>query len=251
MGGTVFRITFCQEVGNFHHKNQDALFNGEKVFQYQLKKVESILIEEEEVVLGVADGISGSSRSQLASRFLMEKLSECGDLNSAWLRSTQLELCEKYTASHFGIASTFVGCELQADGKGKILNVGDSRAYKITATGVWQQLSVDHTVLAEMQLQGLANENTEYASMYNALSDCLVADFEAGDFRLHNVEFQLEKGDCLLLCSDALPNYFSPTQLDFIWKHNSDNAVRLHCYKKLFKKGIFRDDFSVIMCEIL
>ncbi|AHG73809.1 Phosphoprotein phosphatase [Mannheimia sp. USDA-ARS-USMARC-1261] len=180
-----FQLTFCQQVGNKHKKNQDTLFNGKAVYQWQLKNAESDILDRENVIFGVADGVSHSHHSQLASRFLMEQLSKCQALNSSWLRATQFALCEKYATSHFGISSTFVGCELHANGKGKILNVGDSRAYKITVNGEWQQLSIDHTMLTEMKRQGLADEHTQYASIYNGLTDCLVADFEADDFRIH------------------------------------------------------------------
>jgi len=33
-------ITFCQQIGSKKRHNQDALFNGEAVFSYKLKKAE-------------------------------------------------------------------------------------------------------------------------------------------------------------------------------------------------------------------
>lgn len=246
-----FQLTFCQQVGNYRQKNQDALFNGKAVYQWQYKNAESELLDKNKVIFGVADGVSHSLKSQLASLFLMEKLSECQALSSMWLRATQLALCEKYATSHFGISSTFVGCELDANGKGKILNVGDSRAYKITASGEWQQLSLDHTVLNEMKAQGLANERAEYASMYRALSDCITADFEAEDFRIHSAEFQLEKGDSILLCSDGFYDYLTPKQIEMIWRKYAINREQLQICRKLVKKHRLYDDFSAVICEIL
>lgn len=243
-----FQLTFCQQVGNKHKKNQDALFNGNAVYQWQLKNAESYLLHHEKVIFGVADGISNSPKSELASRFLMERLSECQELNALWLRTTQFALCEKYATSHFGISSTFVGCELHVNGKGKILNVGDSRAYKITSQGEWQQLSLDHTMLTEMKQQGLVDEDTEYASIYNGLTDCLVADFEADDFRIHTTEFQLEKGESLLLCSDGLHDRISQERLNILWQQSQDSSVRLHFLQRFVRKT---DDFSVVICEIL
>ncbi|MEG9498427.1 PP2C family protein-serine/threonine phosphatase [Mannheimia indoligenes] len=245
-----FQITFCQQAGNKHKKNQDALFNGKAVYQWQLKNAESDMLNHEKVIFGVADGVSHSPQSQLASRFLMERLSECQELNSLWLRATQFALCEKYATSHFGISSTFVGCELHANGKVKILNVGDSRAYKITASGEWQQLSVDHTVLNEMKMQGLAQDSAEYASIYRALSDCIIADVEAADFRIHSAEFQLEKGESILLCSDGLHDYLDLKQLEMIWQRYPNNIERLQVCRKMVKKHRLYDDLSVVVCEI-
>ena len=36
-------ITFCQQIGSNKRHNQDALFNGEAVFQYKLKTAEKRL----------------------------------------------------------------------------------------------------------------------------------------------------------------------------------------------------------------
>ncbi|MEG9533324.1 PP2C family protein-serine/threonine phosphatase [Mannheimia indoligenes] len=245
-----FQLTFCQQAGNKHKKNQDALFNGKAVYQWQLKNAESDILDRENVIFGVADGVSHSPQSQIASRFLMEQLSKCQSLNSTWLRATQFALCEKYAASHFGISSTFVGCELHANGKGKILNVGDSRAYKIMANGEWQQLSEEHTVLNEMKMQGLAQDPAEYASIYRALSDCIIADVEAADFRIHSAEFQLEKGESILLCSDGLHDYLKPKELEMIWQGYSCNAERLQICRKSVKKHRLYDDLSVVVCEM-
>ena len=36
-------ITFCQQIGSNKRRNQDALFNGEAVFQYKLKTAKNAL----------------------------------------------------------------------------------------------------------------------------------------------------------------------------------------------------------------
>ncbi|WP_236929251.1 hypothetical protein [Glaesserella parasuis] len=75
-----FTITFCQQAGKDKLKNQDALFNGNSVFQYQLKKAETIELNAEKIMLGVADGVSSSPKSHYASRFMMEQLAQCQQL---------------------------------------------------------------------------------------------------------------------------------------------------------------------------
>ncbi|EIJ70486.1 PP2C family protein-serine/threonine phosphatase [Pasteurella bettyae] len=252
----MFQLTYCQQAGNKHQKNQDALFNGKAVYQWQLKNAESDILDDKKVILGVADGISNCPKPQLASRFLMEKIATCKALNAAWLRNVQAELCERFALSDFGTSSTFVGCELHFDeksavGNGNVLNVGDSRAYKISATDEWSQLSFDHSVLAEMKAQGLALAEIEYAAMYHALSDCITADFDAADFRIHSAAFQLEKGESILLCSDGLHDYITPQQLAHIWQRYTNNTERLQICRKMVKKHRLYDDFSVVVCEIV
>ena len=244
-----FTITFCQQAGKGKLKNQDALFNGHSVFQYQLKKAETIELNMEKIMLGVADGVSSSLKSYYASRFMMKQLAQCQQLSSAWLRQTQQALSQTLSSRYLGSSTTFVACELTQDGKCKIINVGDSRAYKITAEGEWQQLSVDHTILNEMQQQGLADRNTTYSGMYNGLSDCLVADANETEFRIAVTETVLAQGEAILLCSDGLSHYLHSDLLKKIWQQFSSNRERLTICRKMVKKHRYYDDFSAIICQ--
>lgn len=243
-----WNITFCQKSGSNKSHNQDALFNGADVFQYKLKNAETIALNNEKLFLGVADGISSSPTPSQASRFVMKALSQCQSLNSQWLRTVQSELPYH---SNFGSSTTFVGAEIASSGKGKILNVGDSRAYKITVSGEWQQLSFDHILLAEMETEGVVDPNIDYASIYSMLSDYIVADFDFIDFNIHSTEFQLEKGESLLLCSDGFSDYIFPLQRENIWRKYATNKDRLNACKKLLKSHRLYDDFSVVVCELI
>ncbi|WP_303819004.1 PP2C family serine/threonine-protein phosphatase [Actinobacillus minor] len=244
-----FTITFCQQVGKGKLKNQDALFNSNSVFQYQLKKAETIELSAEKIILGVADGVSSSPKSHYASRFMMDQLAQCQHFSSAWLRQMQQALSETLANRYLGSATTFVACEVNQNGECKIINVGDSRAYKITVQGEWQQLSVDHTILNEMQEQGLADRKIAYSRMYNGLSDCLVVDANETEFRIAVTETVLAQGEAILLCSDGLSHYLSSDLLKKIWKQFSSNQERLTICRKMVKKHRYYDDFSAILCQ--
>ena len=244
-----FTITFCQQAGKDKLKNQDALFNGSSVFQYQLMKAESIELNVEKMMLGVADGVSNSPKSHYASRFMMEQLAQCQQLSSAWLRQAQQVLSQTFSSRYLGSTTTFVACEVNQNGKCKIINLGDSRAYKITAQGEWQQLSVDHTILNEMQEQGLADTQTAYSGLYNGLSDCLVADENETAFRVAVTETELVQGEAILLCSDGLSHYLHSDLLKKIWQQFSSNRERLTICRKMVKKHRYYDDFSAIICQ--
>lgn len=244
-----WKITFCQQIGNRHKQNQDALFNGKTVIQAPLKKAESILLEGEKYYLGIADGISNSPKSHYASRFVMESLADCPQLTVQWLKQTQFELSKKLAEKYLGSSTTFVGCELMASGEFKILNVGDSRAYKITANGEWIQLSFDHSVLNEIAPDVQGNNTTKYASFYRCLSDCLVADYEYDNFNVFSQAYLLEKGESILLCSDGFSDYISEALRDKIWQQYPTNQQRLTICRKMVKKHRLYDDFSVVICE--
>lgn len=245
----MWKITFCQQAGIGRKVNQDALFNGRDIFQYKLKKAESFLAEELPLYIGIADGISSSPHSHRASRFLMEQLAMCNVFTTHWLRQTQQSLSENLSREYFGSASTFIGAKLDINGKLKLINVGDSRAYKITKQGEWQQLSYDHSMLSELREQGLVDEKTEYSGMYRSLTDCLVADMNYQDFRIFSTEVIFQEGDSLLLCSDGFSDYLSPKLLQQIWQRYTDSRERLTACRKMVKKHRLYDDFSAILCE--
>lgn len=244
-----WKITFCQQIGNRHKQNQDALFNGKEVIQTALKKAERIVLDDEKYYFGIADGISNSPKSQNASRFVMESLANCNKLTISWLKQVQFELSEKLAEQYLGSSTTFVGCELIESGKFKILNVGDSRAYKITAKSEWIQLSFDHIVLNEIAPNIKENSGSEYANIYRCLSDCLVADYEYDNFNVFSQEHSLEEGESLLLCSDGFSDYLSQALRDKIWQKYPTNQQRLTICRKMVKKHRLYDDFSVVVCE--
>ena len=88
-------ITFCQQIGSNKRHNQDALFNGEAVFQYKLKTAEKRLENRPRFIVGVADGISNSNRPEKASKLAMQLLSQMESIsrqtiyNPIYLRNWQ------------------------------------------------------------------------------------------------------------------------------------------------------------------
>lgn len=128
----MWEITFCQQ--SLKSRNQDALFNGENVWQFKQKTAEMLELNQLRLIVGVADGVSSSPTPAFSSRFLMEQLSQCETLTSNWIRKLQQQFCGQ---AEFGSSSTFVAVELDENGKGKQFNVGDSRAYLIR-NGNWQ-----------------------------------------------------------------------------------------------------------------
>ena len=67
----VCQITFCQQIGKNKKHNQDALFNGETVFQFKLKTAEKRVENRPHFIIGIADGISNSNHAEKASKCVM------------------------------------------------------------------------------------------------------------------------------------------------------------------------------------
>ncbi|AEC16196.1 hypothetical protein [Gallibacterium anatis] len=70
-----FQLTFCQQAGNDKKHNQDALFNGVNVYQWKLKNAENVILYEDSVIFGIADGVSNSPKPQLISNGTIKAMS--------------------------------------------------------------------------------------------------------------------------------------------------------------------------------
>ena len=243
-------ITFCQQIGSNKRHNQDALFNGEAVFQYKLKTAEKRLENRPHFIVGVADGISNSNRSEKASKLAMQLLSQMESLSRQTIYDLQSSLSAELAEDYFGSATTFVAAEIdQINRKAKILSVGDCRAYLIDAQGKWQQITQDHSILSELLTDFPDKKEEDFATIYGGVSSCLVADYSEFQDKIFYQEIEIQQGESLLLCSDGLTDALSPEAREKIWKQYDNDKSRLTVYRKLIEKQRFYDDLSVIICE--
>ena len=242
-------ITFCQQIGSNKRHNQDALFNGEAVFQYKLKTAEKRLENRPHFIMGVADGISNSNRSEKASKLAMQLLSQMESLSRQTIYGLQSHLSAELAEDYFGSATTFVAAEIdQITRKAKILSVGDSRAYLIDPQGKWHQITQDHSILSELLTDFPDKKEEDFATIYGGVSSCLVADYSEFQDKIFYQEIEIQQGESLLLCSDGLTDGLSAEVRERIWKQYDNDKFRLTVCRKLVAKQIAYDDLSVIIC---
>ena len=245
-------ITFCQQIGSKKRHNQDALFNGEAVFQYKLKTAEKRLENRPHFIVGVADGISNSNRSEKASKLAMQLLSKMESLSRQTIYDLQSSLSAELAEDYFGSATTFVAAEIdQITRKAKILSVGDSRAYLIDAQGKWQQITQDHSILSELLADFPDKKEEDFATIYGGVSSYLVADYSKFQDKIFYQEIEIQQGESLLLCSDGLTDGLSVEVREKIWKQYDNDKSRLTVYRKLVAKQVFYDDLSVVCCHFI
>ena len=245
-------ITFCQQIGSNKRHNQDALFNGEAVFQYKLKTAEKRLENRPHFIVGVADGISNSNRPEKASKLAMQLLSQMESLSRQTIYDLQSSLSAELAEDYFGSATTFVAAEIdQITRKAKILSVGDSRAYLIDAQGKWQQITQDHSILSELLADFPDKKEEDFATIYGGVSSYLVADYSKFQDKIFYQEIEIQQGESLLLCSDGLTDGLSVEVREKIWKQYDNDKSRLTVYRKLVAKQVFYDDLSVVCCHFI
>lgn len=242
----MLQLAYFQMAGSGKTKNQDALFNGENMCHAILHKTRLLEPHQLPVRIAVADGVFNSPAAHLASRFWIKAFAQYGDEHGRFLRRHHGQFCDAMAAQYFGSATTFVSAIVLAQQTCHICNVGDSRAYRIAASGAWQQISHDHTVLADLIEQGEALPQQEYAEIYHGLAHCLIADSDEANFKIHTMSFTLQAGETVLLCSDGLSDALTHAQLEHIWSAHHSLSDKLEALRKAIKKQGYYDDCSVV-----
>jgi serine/threonine protein phosphatase PrpC len=158
----------------------------------------------------VADGMGGARAGELASRLAIETFRELGPVadegSESRLRRTIMESNRRVLEraqndpATAGMGSTVTAALLDGD-RVVLGHVGDSRAY-LLRDGVLQQLSHDHSLVAELERAGrLTHEEAAVHPQRSVITRALGAGPELEvDTRLVSVR----DGDIVLLCSDGL-----------------------------------------------
>ena len=91
-----------------------------------------------------------------------------------------------------------------------VANVGDSRVYRVR-DGRAQQLTQDHSLIAEQVRRGLlTEEQAQNSKLHNVITRCIgYRDAVEVDIS----ETPLRTGDVVLLCSDGLHGLVAPSEL--------------------------------------
>ncbi len=125
-------------------------------------------------LVAVADGMGGQSGGEIASSHALEVLRDAlaagNDLERA-VRMANVAVYEEANASTElqGMGTTLVGL-LRRGGSYSVVNVGDSRAYRVDNAGI-RQLTEDHSFLAEALRSGrFSIEEAERSPWRNAVT---------------------------------------------------------------------------------
>lgn len=243
-------IVFTQHCGA-NPSQQDALWNGVELFQEKNLPVTAVQLSEPDWMIAVADGVAISPAPAKASRCVLESLARQGSarsLNGRRVREAHEALCEKLARGKtYGSATTLVAVQYK-EGRCEVVNVGDSRAYLITAKGEWRQLSHDHTILNDLIARGEAKPDEHYAEMYNGLAHCLAADFEEDDFAVHYQGVSLQAGDRLLLCTDGVHDILG-AGLQQLHQQSLSLVEQVTAWRKAVLAAGAPDNFTLVVVD--
>lgn len=238
--------------------NEDAVLLNTKVCQGSIREFGEVDASEL-CYFAVADGVSSGNLPRMASRRLLEILQSHLAVASATtslsklLHQVQKTYAALETNAEFrGMASTLVGVRL-AGRTATIFNVGDSRAYLLTACIDGSQarlLSRDHNVLTDMLADGeiTPDQASNAASFLRSLTSQFMVDAEFDGLNVHTTTHVLHPGERLLLCSDGLNEVLSDARIAELFVSNSADDLLNAC--KAARRAGGTDDFSVIVLAL-
>lgn len=232
-----------KDIGKCREINQDYIFVSEE----PIGNLPNLFL--------VADGMGGHKAGDLASEYTVAKVQEAVSksmqtipyqiLKGAFQYANQ-KLLEKAgeSDSYTGMGTTLVAATVKNDAV-YVVNVGDSRLYKIGDK--IEQITEDHSLVEEMVRMGeISKEQARNHPDKNIITKAMgVSDTVEPDY----FDTDLQKGECLLMCSDGLTNMVSDRQIKEIVELRTDLES---CAKELIgaaNQNGGRDNIAVVLIE--
>ncbi len=192
----------------------------------------------------VCDGMGGARSGNVASTLAVDVFVE--EIRRTWISGMDPEEVEQMLRGAVKLANFTVFDQAQEleefSGMGTtlvamliegkevtVVNVGDSRAYLVGKNGI-RRLTVDHSLVEMMVQKGdLTPEQAKTYPGKNYITRAIGTEpmVECDVFRL-----DVERGDCLLLCSDGLSNLLDDQEILFEVVHGVNKQ---HCCRRLLE----------------
>jgi serine/threonine protein phosphatase PrpC len=213
---------------------------------------DSYLVSDELGLYLVADGMGGHRAGDVASCTAVQLIAEylSSQLNSAEkdfpfgydanlsdednvllnaVLTANRHLCEmsKQNVEFSGMGTTVVGLFHRQDpartgGVAHIVNIGDSRAYRIRGDEI-VQLTTDHSWVSEQLQRNLITEDEARNHRWRNIITRALGNRE--DVEIDIEDHPIEPGDCFVLCTDGLSSMLTDGEIRDIVREVSDDLA--------------------------
>ena len=175
----------------------------------------------------VCDGMGGARSGNVASSLAVDVFTQ--EVKRSWKPDMAAERLDQMLSSAVklanftvydqaqqfedfaGMGTTLVALLIQGK-KATVVNVGDSRAYHVNQDGI-RQLTVDHSLVQMMIARGeLSPEKAKSYPGKNLITRAIGTEPVVNCDIFHR---KVERGDCLLLCTDGLSNIIDDQEILF------------------------------------
>ncbi|MBQ8568108.1 MAG: serine/threonine-protein phosphatase [Oscillospiraceae bacterium] len=172
-------------------------------------------------IVAVADGVAGEADGDVASKMALKMLSDIRPTRRTDFKKKIMDIhrkLRKYGEKHrrsSNMQTTL--CALAVDEKGShsVINVGDSRLYRMR-NGSLKQLSTDQSLVQMLYADGrISYEERLYHKNRNIIFPVLGNNSSDPDPQVIPIE-PMEHGDLILICSDGLSDYITKGEFEEI-----------------------------------
>ncbi len=236
------RVFSATDVGRKRQMNQDFLFVSED----PIGNLPNLFV--------VADGMGGHNAGDFASRYgvsvLVESVRKDKNFNPVRVIRTGIEAANrevfeqaKKDSGMTGMGTTMVAATVVGDYL-YVANVGDSRLYLAGET--MRQVTQDHSLVAEMVRMGeITPEEGRLHPDKNIITRAVgTTDTVRVDF----FDTKIERGECIILCSDGLTNMASDEAI-FELVRNSSTEDKAKALVDLANENGGKDNIAVIVVD--
>lgn len=181
---------------------------------------------------------SGFSSLSSAGELLAQQVSQA---NMAIFNTAQNQ------PQYAGMATTLVAAWFY-DNRLLVGHLGDSRLYRLRGDRL-EQLTRDHSLLQEQLDSGMITlEEARFSENRNLVTRGLGVDPEI-ETEIH--DYEVEKGDIVLLCSDGLSDMVTNEQITSILQQNRNElALAADCLIQVANDHGGRDNISVVLVKV-
>ena len=210
----------------------------------------------------VCDGMGGAKSGNIASSLAVDVFSQ--EIQRTWTPNMEWDKADQMMKSAVKLANFTVYDQARQfeefDGMGttlvaalirgrkvSVVNVGDSRAYRISQNGI-RQITKDHSVVQMMVDRG--ELTPEAAKRYPGKNLITRAVGTESSVVCDVFRQELNQGDFLLLCSDGLSNLMDDQEILFEVVHGVNKE---RCCKRLLDIAVSRgcpDNFTCVLVSL-
>ena len=229
-------------------QNQDA---------YQTER-----LDRDTLLCVVCDGMGGAKSGNIASSLAIDVFVQ--EVKRSWVSGMEPDKVEQMLNSAVKLANftvydqsrqfeefqgmgTTLVAALIRNREAYIANVGDSRAYTVSANGI-QQITKDHSLVQMMVERGeITQEQARTYPGKNFITRAIGTESMVECDFFHK---KLDRGDCLLLCSDGLSNMMDDQEILFEVVHGMNKKQCCQRLLNIAKSRGAPDNVTSILIQI-
>ncbi len=248
-------IAFFTNIGHLRKNNEDAILIQDKLFsEVSFNEVRFLEIEDDYLIVAVADGMGGHEKGEIAAKITLEVLRREKPKTEEKIEESLkkarnfIEYYKDKNPEAYGLGTAVAGLIKYSDYI-IVFNVGDCRVYKKVGKFL-RRLSKDHTLVEELIDKGYLNEfEAKNFPNKNILTSAVVGDDYQTELQIFIKKLKFKEGDIFIICSDGFWEVFEEEELEKIFNCDDIREISDKILKDLQNK-VLKDNITFVILKI-